>query len=204
MNFDDLQKTWARQTVTGHPLAGALQPSLVNEIRQRGQAIRRLIAVGFFLFVVGLAVIVAAHFTGIKRLNVVTLTTFVLVAVFELGCLAVAVQAARAMHREAIALGETMTASLRIAARAVDRQIRNCRFFAWALLLGCSGDLLIAIVHYSTGNLPLRGLVATIVAIAVFGTAIAATLRRYYREKLVPRRAELRRALAELDAAEAG
>jgi hypothetical protein len=199
MNFDELQKTWARQTITGERVnAREVRERLAHEVRQRGRAIRRIIGVAAFLFVTGWAVGIAAHFTGIQRFNRVTLTTFVIASLFDLAFLALGVRAMRRMQREAIGMGETLADSLRVSLRAVELQMRDCALLGYGLGLALVLDVGMTLVRYFTGNLPRVGAIAGVVLTTGLVAAIGVTLRRYYRGKLVPRREELTREVADL------
>lgn len=199
MNFDELQQAWARQSVAAPaPNTTQLRDLLGREVRQRHRGVRRIIGVATFVFVTAWGVGLTAHFTGIKPFNLVTLTTFLVASGFDLGCLVVALRTLRAMRAEALGMGDTLIAAQQASLRAVERQIRDCRFFGSALALGVLGNLAMTTVHFLTGNTPRIGMVANIAFTLVFALGVAVTLRRYYRDQLLPRRAALQRELAEL------
>ena len=199
MNFDELQNQWSQQTVSGRPIeAQRLRSSLADEIRQRSQSIRRLIRFGLFIAAVGWSVTLVAHFTGIKPLNTVTLTTFLGATLLDFVCLRLAFQALRQMQSDAVNMGETLADSLRISLRSIEAQMRNCRHLAYGLLIAFAVALATNVIHYDTGNTPLRGFVASLTLTFCFSVAIGLTLRRYYQEKLRPRRAELAGMVADL------
>jgi hypothetical protein len=199
MNFDDLEKTWAQQTVAGSPVPVAeLRKQLVREVRQRSGRMRRIIGVATFAFVTGWAVALVAHVTGIRPFNAVTLTGFVVVSLFDLTCLAVAWRSLRAMQREALGMGESLVESLSVSLRTVDWQIRDCIRLGYAVIVALIGSVTLAVVHHATGNLPLRGVIAEVALSSITAAAIGATVRRYYRHQLLPRREELRQQLSQL------
>lgn len=198
MDLDQLQNAWTSQSVAGGGIdAAQLRRELAREVRQRSRRILRIIAVATFVFVVGWAVALAAHFTGIKPFNPVTLTTFGAAMLFDLGFLVLAGRALRRMRREAASMGETVADSLQSSRRAVEWQMRDCVLFGYGLAAVFVGGVATALVHYGAGDLPGRGLLANLVLASLFVGGIAVTLRRYYRENLVPRRAQLQRELAD-------
>lgn len=200
MNFDELQKQWSQQTVTGQQIEPQqLRTSLTEEIHQRSRSIRRLIGFGLTLAVIGWSVTLAAHFTGIKPLNTVTLTTFLCATVLDIVCLRLAFQAWRQTQADALSMGETVADSLRASLRSLETQMRNCRLFGYGLLIAFLVGLATTAIHYGTGNTPLRGLVASVTLTVAFSAAIAATIRRYYQNNLQPRQAELLKTIAELN-----
>jgi hypothetical protein len=200
MNFEELEKTWARQTVRGAPLpTPTLRDALVSEVQQRSRGIRRLMGVAAFAFATGWAVALVAHVTGIKPLNGVALLGFVVLSAFELTCFGAALHSLRRMQREALSMGETLADSLRSSLRAVDWQLQDCVRFGYAVGILLLSGIVLAIVKTTTGSLPLHGLIAEIAVSLAAGAGVGATVRNHYRKKLVPRRDELRRELAELE-----
>lgn len=201
MDLDQLQKAWTAQGVAGGGVdAAQLRRELAREVRQRSRRILRIIAVATFVFAVGWAVGLAAHFTGIKPFNAVTLTTFVAASLFDLGFLVLAARALRRMRREAASMGETVGESLQSSRRAVEWQMRDCALFGYGLAAVFVGSVATTLLRYGTDDLPGRGLVANLVLTTLFVGGIAFTLRRYYREKLIPRREQLQRELVEWQA----
>jgi hypothetical protein len=120
------------------------------------------------------------------------------VSAFDLGCLVVAARALRRMRQEELSLGATLTAALQVSLNAVERQMRDCRLFGCALAIEAACEIGGAWLFYLTGNLPRHGFLTKLALATVVVTAIAATLRRYYRHQLRPRLAELRRQIAEV------
>jgi hypothetical protein len=103
------------------------------------------------------------------------------------------------MQREALSMGETLADSLRSSLRAVDWQLQDCVRFGYAVGILLLSGIVLAIVKTTTGSLPLHGLIAEIAVSLAAGAGVGATVRNHYRKKLVPRRDELRRELAELE-----
>lgn len=199
MNFDELQKAWSAQTVKGTPpAASALRDALVAEVRLRSSAIRRVIGVAAFAFVMGWAVALAAHLTGIKPLNGVTLSGFIAVSVFEIGCLLAAVRSLRRTHRQALSMGETLVESLGSSLQAVEWQMEDYVRLGYAVALGWAGAIALTAIKVATGNLPTIAFWVQMAGATVLAGGIALTLRSHYRRTLAPRRDELRRHLAEL------
>lgn len=199
MNFEELQKAWAQQRSTGEVIDTAkLRDGLASEVRARSRRILRVIGVAIFVFAIGWGVALAAHFTGIKPFNAVTLTTFVVGSLFDLALLGLALRALRRMHQEALGMGDTLADALRTSHRAVELQLRDCTLFGYALTVVFVLGLGTTLVHYATGNLPRVGALANVALIVAFVAGIGATLRRYYRKDLLPRREQLQRDLAEL------
>jgi hypothetical protein len=200
MNFDELQKTWGQQTVAGNRVpTGHIRELLVREVRARSARIRRIIGVAAFVFVTGWVVTLTAHFTGIAPFTPVTLGVFIAGSLFDLGFLALAFRSLRRMRREAANMGGALLDFVQASLRAVDWQIRDCVLLASALPFMLAGSVLASLLKYFSGHLPGFGAVTGIAVSLVFVGAIAATIRRYYRDQLIPRREELRRQLAALE-----
>lgn len=201
MNFDQLEKTWSRQTVAGNRgFARALQQLLVAEVQQRRNSIRRVVGIGAFVLLVGWAVTLAAHFTGIRSLNAITLSVLVVGVIVDAAIAVPAYLSWRRVQREAAHLGETLLASMRHSLGVVEWQIRNCRLLSYGFPAACVVGVLSLVLEYCTHNLPARGLVAGSAMTLVFTVAIVATVQRYQRRELLPRRDELREQLAALEA----
>ncbi len=171
----------------------------MREVRARSARIRRIIGVAMFVFVAGPVVTLTAHFTGIAPFTPVTLGVFIAGSLFDLGFLALAFRSLRRMRREAANMGETLLDFVQASLRAVEWQIRDCVLLASALPLVLAGSVLASLLKYFSGHLPGFGAVAGIAVSLVFVGAIAATIRRYYRAQLIPRREELRRQLTALE-----
>ncbi len=199
MNFDDLQKTWSQQTVAGAPAdAARLRDALAHEARQRSRSLRRIVGMVTFVLVTGWGVGLTAHFTGIKPFTPVTLLTFATASAFNLTFLAGAVRAWRRMRQEELGLGGSLAEALRTSVRGLERQMRDCRLFAWALAVEFAIEVGGTLLFYVTGNLPRHGVLPKIALITLLVAGIAATLHRYYHRRLAPRHAALRREIAEL------
>jgi hypothetical protein len=200
MNFEELEKTWAQQTVRAAPLpAPELRNALVSEVRQRSHGIRRIMSVAAFAFVTSWAVALGAHFTGIKPLTGVALLGFGVLSAFELTCFGAAFRSLRRMQREALSMGETLAESLRSSLRSVDWQMQDCIRFGYAMGIVLLSGVVLSIAKTMIGSLPPHGLIAEIAFSLAAGVGVGATIRNYYRKKLVPRRDELQRELAELE-----
>lgn len=200
MNFKDLENAWAGQSPAGQtPPVEELRQHLVDEIAQRRRRVSRVLAVITFVFVTGLAVEIVAHYTAIKAFNPVTFTASLVRAAFYCGALAVAVRSVRRMEREAAAMGGSVSACVRGSLGALEWQMRDCRLLLWALPVWLAGSALLMTANYFSGDLPGRGAAVGIAMSIVFAGAIAATVGRYYRRELSPRRDDLRGQLAALE-----
>jgi hypothetical protein len=197
MTIDELQKSWSQQNVRGPRVdSAALRAELGREAHRRCRAVLRLIGVAGFVFVTGWIMAFTAHVTGIKPFTPVTLATFAAASLFDLACLGFAVRALRRMRREALAMGATLADALHASIRAVECQLTDCRIFGYGLALGLVGELALTFVRLETANTTTRAAVANVMVTTVILVAVALTLRRYYRDQLLPRRAELRQRLA--------
>jgi membrane protease YdiL (CAAX protease family) len=202
MNFNELEKAWGQQTVTGNRgIARALQQLLITEIQQRKNSIRRVVGIGAFVLVVGWAVTLAAHFTGIRPLNAVTLSVLIAGVIVDAAICVPAYLSWRRVQREAAHMGETLLASMRRSLGVVEWQIRNCTLLSYGLPAAGVVGVLSMVLEYFTHHLPARGLVAGSALTLVFTVALVATVQRYQRRELLPRRDELREQLAALEAA---
>lgn len=201
MNFDELQKTWAKQSVAGTHLATAELPRrLEAEVRQRSRKILRVIGVAAFVFAVAWVTAIAAHVTGILRFTPVSFTAFLIVTGLDVVFLIGGVRAYRRMKHEAASMSATLREATRSSLRAVTWQMRDCVLFGYALALAVLTQAGVSVVRYGLGDARGGMALANVGFMAVVAFAVALRLRRYYRTELVPRRNELTRELAELEA----
>jgi hypothetical protein len=199
MNFDDLQKTWVQQTVAGAAMEpDRLRAGLESEVRQRSRNTLRVIGVAAFVFVVAWVVSLTAHFTGILRFTTVSLTTLLVVTGFAALFFAVAWRAYQRTKREASSMGATLVDSLTSSLRAVAWQMRDCILFGYALGLAVLGQILVSAIRHGFGDVRSGVALANVAFTVVIAGAAALTVRRYYRQQLLPRRDELTRELAHL------
>ena len=95
-------------------------------------------------------------------------------------------------------MGQSLVDAVRGSLRALEWQLRDCHRFGYGVAFALLASLGFVFWKYSSGELPLRGLVATVVIDLVFTAGLALTVRRYTERSLKPRREELRQQLQEL------
>lgn len=200
MNLDDLEKTWATQSVTG-PAVPAQETSARFERELHG-ARRRftgMIVMAAGLLVLSWAVATAAHLTGIKRFTPLETTAHLAGSFFYLGWLALAVRSKRAVEREAATLGGTTRASAAASLRVVALQIANYRIAAWSLPPAVGVMALLSLAKVHRGELHGWGAVAATAFVALLAAIAGAGMWHRHRTELKPRREALRQMLGEME-----
>lgn len=200
MDFDDLEKSWAKQSVTGSAVAAPeVAAALERELKSARRRFTGMVVMATGLLLLGWTMATIAHQTGIKRLTVLETAGHVTGSLFYLGWLVLAVRAKRAVQREASTLGDSTCDSAAASLRVVDLQIATYRIAAWSLPLAVGAAMSFSLAKFYRGELHGLGAGVTIVfAVSLAGIAGAAMWRRY-RTELKPRRQELQRILSELD-----
>jgi hypothetical protein len=200
MNFEELENTWTRQLVVGQPMSAELvRTTLVGEVRRRSRRVRRIIGVAAFVFVTGWTTALITHYTGIKPFTRLNLTYLAAVTCFDFLFFVLAFRSLRRNRREEERMGDSLIDAVRGSLRAVEWQLRDCRLLAYGAAAASLGSVGFVFWKYASGELPVRGLIATVVIDVIFTVAFALTLRRYYERNLKPRREELRQQLRELE-----
>ncbi len=200
MNLNDLEATWDQQVLTGkRQSAEELRQHLMHEVAERQRRTWRIMGVAIFVFVTGLAVEIAAHLTTIKPLNSVTLAVSIFSTICYCVAFAAALRSIRRMKREAAGMGGTLLDCVRGSLSAVEQQAHDCTLILWALPVWLVGESLLSTIKYLSGNLPSNGAGLEIAVTLIFAGGIAATVARYFRRELIPRRDELRHHIASLE-----
>lgn len=199
MNLDDLEKSWAAQSVTGPAVpAPAVAAGLERELKSARRRFTGMIVMAAGLLLLGWTMATVAHLTGIKRLTLLETTAQVAASAFYLGWLALAVRSKRAVQREAALLGGTTRDSAAASLRVVGLQIANYRIAAWSLPLAVVVTAVLSWAKFTRGELPGWGAVAATVFVALLAGIVGAAMGRRYRTELNPRREELQRMLGEI------
>jgi hypothetical protein len=200
MNFDELEKLWGRQTVSGGAVpAAALAAEMQHDIRVAQRRIRGGIVIVGTLFALDVALSLGAHVLAIKRVTPIGLaaevTFFALYFLFLLR----ATRSARAVRQELAALGGTLRESAAATLRTVELQIENARLAAYAIPGVIAVFAGIAGAKYLAGELRLIGVEFGLALMMSLGLAIGAAIWHRWRTVLKPRRAELRELLRSLE-----
>ena len=200
MNLDDLEKSWAAQSVTGPAVpAPEVAAGLERELKSARRRFTGMIVMAAGLLLLGWTMAAVAHLTGIKRLTLLETTAHVAGSAFYLGWLALAVRSKRAVQREAALLGGTTRDSTAASLRVVGLQIVNYRIAAWSLPLAVVVTAVLSWAKFNCGELHGWGAVAATVFVALLAGIAGVAMGRRYRHELKPRREELQRMLGEID-----
>jgi hypothetical protein len=200
MNFEELENTWSRQLVVGHRISAEMvQHALVREVRQRSGRIRRIIGVAAFVFITGWAAALVTHYTGIKPFTPLNLIYLLAVTCFDLAFFYLGFRSLRENRAEQTRMGHSLVDALRGSLHTVERHMRDSRRLAWGLLIALVGSVGFMFWKYYAGEFPARGLIFGLALDLAFAAGLAATLRRYYRRHLEPRRQELTQQIQELN-----
>jgi len=120
------------------------------------------------------------------------------VTCFDLAFFFLAFRSLQRNRREEERMGQSLVDAVRGSLRALEWQLRDCYRLAYGVAFALLSSLGFVFWKYSSGELPLRGLVASVVVNLVFTAGLAVTVRRYMERSLKPRREELRQQLQEL------
>ena len=199
MNFEELESTWSRQLVVGQRVSvEMIQHVLVQEVRQRSRRVWRIMAVAAFVFVTGWATALVMHYTGIKPFTPINLASLLAATFADLIFFYFAFRTLHQNRDEQTRMGGSLFDAVRGSLGAVERQMRDCRLLAYGASLALLGSVLFMGWKFSTGEFPLRGLIAGTVLDLAFAVGLAVTLRRYYRDRLQPRCEELQQQITDL------
>lgn len=200
MNFNDLEKTWNEQVISGDALlASALKHRLDSEVHhERRRVIGSIVTVAFAL-AVGLVVTFVAHLTGIKPLNPLGMLTLAVGLVVDIVFFVLAGRSARRIQTEIKAMGGTLVESVNASLRTIDSRIRDYRLAFYAIPVGAAVTVAVFFARYLLGDFPGFGVVWS--GIGIFAFAAVIMIGMWWRDKnhLRPRRDELRELLASLE-----
>ncbi|HEX2854037.1 MAG TPA: hypothetical protein VHO24_12425 [Opitutaceae bacterium] len=199
MNFNDLEKTWDNQVVTGNrAITSALKHRLESEAHhERRRVVGSIVAVAFAL-TVGLVVTFVAHITAIKPLNPLGVATFVVGLIVDAAFFVLAARSARRIQVEIRAMGSTLAESIGASLRTIDSRIRDYRLATYALPAIPVVSTAVYFVRYLLGDFPGFGVVWSGIGMSVFVGVIILGMWRRCKNHLMPRRAELSELLTSL------
>ena len=200
MNFNDLEKTWDRQTVTGDssPLAAALSRRLTSEVRHERRRVLGGIAVVTFALLVSWAVTIGFHFAGIAPINRMGVVSLTVGSLIDAAFFVLAIRSARRIQAEVRASGGNLLDSVNASLRTIESRMHDTILITYGLPAVALISSLRFFARYLAGAMPRFGAVAGSLATFAFCGAVVAAMWWRYRRHLVPRRAELRQLAASL------
>jgi hypothetical protein len=201
MNFETLEKAWGKQTVTAAAVpVETVIVRLKGEVQSARRRFRGAMVMAVGLLLLGWAVTLAAHVTGIKTITALGFIAQVVGSALYVALLLRARYSDQVAREEIAQMGGTLRASIAATLRTVELQIQNARLAANAIPLVVAITAWLYLAKYFAGEFPDFGVVWGTAATAVLGLLIGAAIWHRYRTQLAPRRAELRETLRTLEA----
>jgi len=200
MNFNELEKTWDRQTVTAENalIAASLSKRLNSDIRHERRRVLGGIVVVAFAVLVGWIVTIGFHFAGIAPINRMTVISLSIGTIIDAAFFILAIRSARRIQSELKASTGTLANSASASLRTIESRMDDTRLAAYGLPLVVVANAALCLVKYSTGDLPGFSALIGAIAVGIFLGAILAAMWWRYRTHLLPRRTELQELLASL------